>query len=47
MWMKWIAMIGVLIIVCLGFTAIYGSYRWQSNTDNLRAKLTTRWMANN
>lgn len=39
MWMKWIAMIGVLIIVCLGLAAIYGSYRWQSNTDNLRAKL--------
>ncbi|WP_335103539.1 DUF6920 family protein [Nostoc sp.] len=37
--MKWIAMIGVLIIVCLGLAAIYGSYRWQSNTDNLRAKL--------
>jgi hypothetical protein len=39
MWIKWIAMIGVLIIVCLGLAAIYSSYRWQSNTDNLRAKL--------
>ncbi len=40
MCMKWIVMMGVLIIVCLGLAAIYGSYRWQSNTNNLRAKLT-------
>jgi hypothetical protein len=39
MWIQWIAISGVLIIVCLGIAAIYGSYRWQSNTDNLRAKL--------
>ncbi len=39
MWIKWIAIIGVLIIVCIGLAAIYGSYRWQSDTDNLRAKL--------
>lgn len=41
MWIKWIAIIGVLIIVSLGIAAIYGSYRWQSNTDKLRAKLTS------
>jgi hypothetical protein len=39
MWMKWIAMTVVLIVVSLGIAAIYGSYRWQSNTDSLRAKL--------
>jgi hypothetical protein len=39
MWIQWIAIIGVSILVCLGIAAIYGSYRWQSNTDNLRAKL--------
>lgn len=40
MWIKWIAIIGVLILVSLGIAAIYGSYRWQSDTDRLRAKLT-------
>jgi hypothetical protein len=40
LWIQWIAMIGVLIIVCIGLAAIYGSYRWQSDTDRLRAKLT-------
>ncbi len=40
MWIKWIAIIGVLIIVSFGIAAIYGSYRWQSDTDRLRAKLT-------
>ncbi|MFS8117051.1 MAG: DUF6920 family protein [Microcoleus sp.] len=39
MWIKWIAIIGVLIVVSLGIAAIYGSYRWQSDTDRLRAKL--------
>jgi hypothetical protein len=39
MWIKWIAMIGVLIIVSLGIAALYGSYRWQSDTDRLRARL--------
>jgi hypothetical protein len=39
MWMKWIVIIGVLIVVCLGLASIYGSYCWQSNTDKLRAKL--------
>jgi hypothetical protein len=39
MWIKWMAIIGVLIIVSLGIAAIYGSYRWQLNTDKLRAKL--------
>ena len=40
MWIKWMAIIGVLIIVSLGIAAIYGSYRWESDTDSLRAKLT-------
>ena len=40
MWIKWIAIIGVLIIVSLGIAAIYGSYRWESDTARLRAKLT-------
>ena len=39
MWIKWMAIIGVLIIVSLGIAAIYGSYRWQSDTDKLRARL--------
>jgi hypothetical protein len=40
MWIKWIAIIGILIVICLGIAAVYGSYRWQSNTDKLRAQLT-------
>jgi hypothetical protein len=40
MWIKWMAIIGVLIVVSFGIAAIYGSYRWQSETDRLRAKLT-------
>jgi hypothetical protein len=37
--MKSMVMISVLVIVCLGLAAVYGRYRWQSNTDKLRAKL--------
>ncbi|WP_009632068.1 DUF6920 family protein [Synechocystis sp. PCC 7509] len=40
MWIQWMAIISVLIIVSLGIAAIYGSYRWQIGTDNLRAQLT-------
>ena len=40
MWIKWIAIIGVLIIVSFGIAAIYGRDRWQSDTDKLRVKLT-------
>jgi hypothetical protein len=39
MWMQWIVMIGILIIVCLGISAVYGSYRWQSETNKLHTKL--------
>ncbi|MFB8792247.1 MAG: DUF6544 family protein [Potamolinea sp.] len=39
--MKWIAIIGVLIIVSFGIAAIYGSYRWQLDTDKLHAKLVS------
>jgi hypothetical protein len=41
MWIKWMAMIGILIIVCIGVAIVYGSYRWQLNTDKLRAKLVS------
>ncbi|PZV06592.1 MAG: hypothetical protein DCF22_23440 [Leptolyngbya sp.] len=41
MWIKWIAIIGVLILVCIGLAIIYGGYRWQIDTDKLRAKLTS------
>jgi len=40
MWIQWIAIVGVLIILCLGLAAVYGRYRWQSETDQLRARLT-------
>ncbi|MGM3306042.1 DUF6920 family protein [Anabaena sp. WFMT] len=40
MWIKWIANTGIFIIVCLVIAAIYGGYRWQLDTDKLRAKLT-------
>ncbi|WP_341732074.1 DUF6544 family protein [Microcoleus sp. EPA2] len=40
MWINWMAIIGVFIVVSLGIIAIYESYRWQSDTDRLRAKLT-------
>lgn len=40
MWIQWIAIIGVLIIVCLGLAAVYGRYRWQMDTDKLRTGLT-------
>jgi hypothetical protein len=33
--------IGVLIIVSFGLAAIYGRYRWQSDTDKLRTKLAS------
>jgi hypothetical protein len=39
MWIKWIVIIVFFIVVSLGIAAIYGSYRWQSDTDRLRAKL--------
>jgi hypothetical protein len=40
MWIKWIAMIVVLLVVSFGIAAIYGSSRWQLDTDRLRNKLT-------
>ncbi|WP_373524767.1 DUF6544 family protein [Nostoc sp.] len=42
MWIKWIAIIGVLILVCIGLAILYGGYRWQIDTDKLRAKLASR-----
>ncbi|MEH2236604.1 DUF6920 family protein [Nostoc sp.] len=41
MWIKWIALIIVSIIVCIGLASIYGRFRWQSGTDKLRAKLAS------
>jgi hypothetical protein len=38
MWI--ITIIGILIIVSFGITVIYGSNRWQSDTNKLRSKLT-------
>jgi type IV secretory pathway VirB2 component (pilin) len=35
MWIKWIAVVAVLIIVSLGIAAIYGRHRWQSDTNKL------------
>jgi hypothetical protein len=39
MWIQWIATTVALIVISLGISAIYGRYRWQSNTDNLRTRL--------
>jgi hypothetical protein len=41
MLIKWIVIIGVLIVVCTGLAVFYGSDRWQSETHSLRAKLTS------
>jgi hypothetical protein len=40
MWLQWTTTIGVLIVVSFGIAALYGRYRWQSETDQLRTKLT-------
>jgi len=37
--MKLLITIAALILISVGFAIIYGKYRWQINTDNLRAKL--------
>ncbi len=39
MWLKTIALIIVALVVCFILAAIYGSFRWQSGTDKLRARL--------
>ena len=36
---KTIALLVVALVVCFALAAIYGSFRWQSDTDNLRARL--------
>ena len=41
MLIKWLAIIGILIVVWIGLAVLYGSDRWQSETDSLRAKLTS------
>ena len=40
MWLKWIAIIGVLIIVSFCLAVIYANDRWRSETDKLRVKMT-------
>jgi len=41
MWIKWIGLICILTLVGIALASIYGGYRWQSNTDKLRAKLAS------
>ena len=40
-WIKWIAIISISIAVSFGIATIYGGYQWQSDTERLRAKLTS------
>ncbi|WP_293360391.1 MULTISPECIES: DUF6544 family protein [unclassified Microcoleus] len=40
MWIKWTTIIVFSIFLSLGMAIIYAGYRWQSDTDRLRAKLT-------
>jgi hypothetical protein len=40
--MKLIITIGILSLVSLGITIVYGKYRWQIDTANLRAKFASR-----
>ncbi len=39
--MKLIITIGILILVSLGITIVYGKHRWQIDTANLRAKFAS------
>lgn len=39
MWFKTIALITVALVACFVLTAIYGSFRWRSGTEKLRARL--------
>ena len=41
MLIKWLAIIGISIVVSIGLAVLYGRDRWQSETDRLRAKLTS------
>lgn len=41
MWIKWIALIFLLILLGLGLVSLYGRSRWQSGTDTLRARLAS------
>lgn len=41
MWLQWIVIVSVLILLSLGIAAMSGHYRWQSETDRIRAKLTS------
>lgn len=40
-WTKWIALSCLLILGGIGIASLYGGYRWQSDTDTLRARLTS------
>lgn len=39
MWIQWTAIVGALIIICLGLAAMYGGQRWKADADKLRDKL--------
>lgn len=39
MWLKTIALIVVALVACVTLAAMYGSFRWRSGTDKLRARL--------
>lgn len=39
MWFKTITPIVVALVACVALAALYGSYRWQSGTEMLRARL--------
>lgn len=41
MWIKSIIIITIAIIVLFRMLSLYGKYQWQSETDRLRAKLTS------
>jgi len=47
MWIKLIVIITISVIVLFGVVSLYGRYQWQSETDRLRANLTSGRQAMN
>lgn len=39
MWLKAITLIVVALVACVAIAAMYGAFRWRSETDKLRARL--------
>lgn len=39
MWLKTITLIVVALVTCVAIAAMYGAFRWQSDTEKLRARL--------